>query len=183
MPSDNTTPRLHDGYINESELEERRSTAEAEPSNVTTTPRSNELGRCPTGKSTMHGSRDSPNSEYNTAKEKQETMLPNQGHLPHPCSYAGLQTNNVAAQGYIFDSAVDKPRARPWRTTFLRFGPISGIFAMLFAIASIFASLGILAQSNKEAVASWTTPPSTYLAIFTAIANLSMRYACTSFLQ
>lgn len=68
-----------------------------------------------------------------------------------------------------------QPRA--WRTSFIRFGPISGICGMLLAIASLIASLGILAGSNKQPVANWTTPPSTYLAIFTALANLSIRYA------
>lgn len=48
---------------------------------------------------------------------------------------------------------------------------------MLLAIVSIIASLGILAGSNKQPTSSWTTPPSTYLAILTAIANLSIRYA------
>lgn len=48
---------------------------------------------------------------------------------------------------------------------------------MFIAITSIVASLGILAGSNKRPTSSWSTPPSTYLAIFTAIANLSIRYA------
>lgn len=81
-----------------------------------------------------------------------------------------LDGNNPDLQG------IKAPR--PWRTTFIRFGPLSGIFCMLLAIASIFASLGILAASNKTSVTSWTATPSTYLAICTAIANLSMRYAC-----
>lgn len=62
---------------------------------------------------------------------------------------------------------------------------------------SLIASLGILIGSNGRAVDSWTIPPSTfvttfpsfwcttlltvpsfsYLAIFTALANLSVRYA------
>lgn len=67
--------------------------------------------------------------------------------------------------------------SRAWRTSFIRLGPLSGICAMLLAIASLIASLGILAGSNDQPVANWTTPPSTYLAIFTAIANLSIRYA------
>ena len=50
--------------------------------------------------------------------------------------------------------------------------------AMVLAIASIFASLGILAGSNNAPVKSWSATPSTYLAICTAIANLAMRYAC-----
>lgn len=66
---------------------------------------------------------------------------------------------------------------RPWRTTLIRFGPLSGVFCMFLAIASLVASLGILAGSDKQATPSWSVPPSTYLAIFTALANLSMRYA------
>ena len=69
-------------------------------------------------------------------------------------------------------------RPRPWRTTLIRFGPLSGIFCMCLAIASIAASLGILVESNGATVASWTAPPSTYLAVCTAVANLAMRYAC-----
>lgn len=49
---------------------------------------------------------------------------------------------------------------------------------MLLAIASIFICLGILVGSNSQAVRNWEIQPSEYLAIFTAIANLSMRYAC-----
>ena len=67
---------------------------------------------------------------------------------------------------------------RPWVKTWLRFGPLSGIFCMIIAIASVMASLGILAGSNGVATAHWVAPPSTYLAICTAIANLAMRYAC-----
>lgn len=49
---------------------------------------------------------------------------------------------------------------------------------MIPAIFSIVASLGILIGSNGASDGGWITPPSTYLAIFTAIANLAMRYAC-----
>lgn len=66
---------------------------------------------------------------------------------------------------------------RQWKTTFLRFGPLSGVISMLLAIASIVAALGILAGSNNAPVSSWITPPSTYLAAFTAVSNLSVRYA------
>lgn len=69
-------------------------------------------------------------------------------------------------------------RETPWRTTFIRSGPLSGIFCMLLAIASIVASFGILVGSNGMPIMSWSAPPSTYLAICTAIANLCMRYAC-----
>lgn len=65
---------------------------------------------------------------------------------------------------------------RPWRTALLRFGPLSGVFCMLLAIASLIACLGILAGSNTKP-ANWNIPPSSALAICTAIANLSVRYA------
>lgn len=66
---------------------------------------------------------------------------------------------------------------RTWQTTFIRFGPLSGIAAMCLTVASLVASLGILAGSDQQPVADWESPPSTYIAIFTAIANLSVRYA------
>lgn len=67
---------------------------------------------------------------------------------------------------------------RTWRSTFFRWGPLSGVFAMFLAISSVFACLGILVGSNGVAVTKWEVQPSEYLAIFTAIANLAMRYAC-----
>lgn len=67
--------------------------------------------------------------------------------------------------------------SQEWKTTLIRFGPLTGVFCMLMAIASIVAALGILAGSDNTSVRDWITPPSTYLAIFTAISNLSVRYA------
>lgn len=67
---------------------------------------------------------------------------------------------------------------RPWKTVFLRAGPISGILSMVLAISSISICLGILQESDGAAVSSWSIQPSEYLAVFTAIANLAMRYAC-----
>lgn len=69
----------------------------------------------------------------------------------------------------------DQPTS--WHPTWLRSGPLAGILGMLVASASIIASLGILIGSDHQKVSGWRSPPSTYLAIFTAIANLSMRYA------
>lgn len=66
---------------------------------------------------------------------------------------------------------------RPWRTAFIRWGPLSGILGMFLALVGMVASLGILAGSDGVPVTSWTAPPSTYLAICTALANVSMRYA------
>ncbi|KAK5172795.1 uncharacterized protein LTR77_002915 [Saxophila tyrrhenica] len=45
-------------------------------------------------------------------------------------------------------------------------------------MTSIVAALAILLGSRGQAVADWKTPPSTYLAVCTALANLAMRYAC-----
>jgi hypothetical protein len=49
---------------------------------------------------------------------------------------------------------------------------------MLVAIGSIIAALGILAGSDRMAVTEWVAPPATYLAVFTAVSNLAIRYAC-----
>lgn len=60
----------------------------------------------------------------------------------------------------------------------MRFGPLSGLAATLIATGSLLASLGILAGSDHQPVNHWTVaPPSTYLAIFTAISNQAIRYA------
>lgn len=65
---------------------------------------------------------------------------------------------------------------RPWKQTIIRLGPLAGLFSMVVALASIFASLGVLVGSNKAAVENWAIQPSIYLAVCTAIANQSMRY-------
>lgn len=49
---------------------------------------------------------------------------------------------------------------------------------MLMAVASILASLGVLIGSQGAPTSSWRAEPSIYIAAFTAIANLSVRYAC-----
>ena len=52
-----------------------------------------------------------------------------------------------------------------------------GILTVIIAIASLIASLGILSGSDGRAVKDWSSPPSTYLAVFTAVSNLCVRYA------
>lgn len=69
--------------------------------------------------------------------------------------------------------------SRRWQRSWFRLGPLSGLFSITLAAAALVASLGILAGSDGESVESWHIPPSTYLAIFTAIANLCVRYAAT----
>lgn len=67
---------------------------------------------------------------------------------------------------------------RAWKTTIIRFSPLSGLLATLLASGSLLASLGILAGSNYQPVANWTVaPPSTYIAIYTAVGNQAIRYA------
>ena len=54
-------------------------------------------------------------------------------------------------------SSNDAPKQpRPWRTTLIRFGPLSGIFCMLLAVASLISSLGILAGCNHQPAADWS---------------------------
>lgn len=88
-----------------------------------------------------------------------------------------VDSSHHEATGWNDKSDDEKPEARTWRTSFLYFGPLSGVVAMLLAAASVVACLGILAGSDGQDVDGWVTPPSTYIAIFTAIANMSMRYA------
>lgn len=75
-------------------------------------------------------------------------------------------------------SSLVQAEVRTWKTTVLRLGPLSGICSLLLALASIVASLGVLIGSDGAPTHQWTAPPATYLAVFTAIANLAMRYAC-----
>ena len=75
------------------------------------------------------------------------------------------------------DSQAPTPRLRPWKLTLIRFGPLSGLCCLCLAIASIIAALGILVGSRNAPVNSWTVEPSAYLAVCTAVANQSMRYA------
>lgn len=70
------------------------------------------------------------------------------------------------------------PRPRAWRTSLIRFGPISGIVALLTAACSILTSLAILLSSDGMDRNKWSAEPSIYLAICTAVANLAIRYAC-----
>ena len=67
---------------------------------------------------------------------------------------------------------------RPWKTSLIRFGPLSGLFCMLLAIASLVASLGVLAGSNKHSIKRWPTPPATYLAIFVSAQSTHASRCC-----
>ena len=87
-------------------------------------------------------------------------MLKKRGHQPH----LRIPSNEKS------------PQTPPWKTTLIRLSPLSGILAMFLAVGCIVACLGVLAGSDHQAE-GWSVPPSTWIAIFTAIANLLVRYA------
>lgn len=86
---------------------------------------------------------------------------------------------NYAESGFS-TNGLDVPHLKPgqdWKARFVRLGPLSGMSAMCLSIASIFAALGVLVGSDGSPVTDWSAPPSTFLAILTAVANLSVRIA------
>ena len=70
-----------------------------------------------------------------------------------------------------------KPTGRSWKTTLFRFGPLSGLLCIFLAVLSLLVSLGILMGSRNAPVANWSIPPSSILAVCTAIANQALRCA------
>lgn len=122
----------------------------------------------------------SHHSEAELEKPKEDvvlcTTIPSESKKINPKSWRAA-TQIFTTRDNLHESDRSTEQARPWTTTLLQFGPLSGIFAMFLALASIVGALGILVGSNGQPVSSWSSPPSTYLAIFTAIANLSVRYS------
>lgn len=84
---------------------------------------------------------------------------------------------NESKVGFPLFSSGPVDATRPWKTFFVRFGPLSGITCMIVAVMSIVVSLGVLVGSRGAPVPSWSVEPSAYLAICTAVANQAMRYA------
>lgn len=64
-----------------------------------------------------------------------------------------------------------------WRPTVLQQRPLFGIAALCVAISCVFASLAVLVASDGQAVKDWSIQPTVYLAIVTAIANMSLALA------
>lgn len=90
----------------------------------------------------------------------------------HAQRYASTRLVFTTTYGEQPDHKPTPTPPRPWKTGALRLDPLSGLFSMLVAIASIIVSLGILVGSDGAPISNWTlAPPSTYLAICTAIAN------------
>jgi hypothetical protein len=75
-------------------------------------------------------------------------------------------------------SKSENPNSRPWGARLIQLGPLAGVFGLFIALGSIIASLGVLVGSDGKSVASWPVQPSIFLAAFTAVANLSIRFAC-----
>lgn len=71
----------------------------------------------------------------------------------------------------------DTKEEKAWSASWSRFGPLSGLVSLCLAIASLIASVAILIGSDHQMVERWPTPPSTYIAVFTALSTLSIRYA------
>jgi hypothetical protein len=64
-----------------------------------------------------------------------------------------------------------------WRPLILRAGPISGLFALIFAVLQVIVCYLILEISDGQPVATWRYQPSVYLAILTAISNKALAFA------
>lgn len=76
------------------------------------------------------------------------------------------------------DEEGQRKGGRPWDSTFVRVGPLSGIGAMFLAIALLAVDAAVLVASNGASENSWPAGPNVYLAVCAAVANLAVRYAC-----
>lgn len=72
-------------------------------------------------------------------------------------------------------AVIDEPRT--WQQSWVRFGPLSGLLSLIIAATSMVVALGLLVGADGQDVEGWLAPPSTYLALCTSVANLSVRYA------
>lgn len=70
-----------------------------------------------------------------------------------------------------------KKEQKTWSASWAHLGPLSGLFSLVVVAGSLVAAIAILLGSNNSNVDAWPTPPSTFVAIFTAIGNLGVRYA------
>ena len=52
-------------------------------------------------------------------------------------------------------SSQQDPEARPWVTTLVRLGPLTGVCGLILAFASIIAALGILLGSRGQSAGGW----------------------------
>jgi hypothetical protein len=64
-----------------------------------------------------------------------------------------------------------------WEPKNFRRFPWSALFALFLAASATFACIGILVGSDGKIVEDWPVSPSVWLAILSATANASLRYA------
>ena len=123
-------------------------------------------------------------SRMNTLAQSEDDLEPSTTDSRQSDSESGTakQEAVISATSPIYGNSAASnespvPDPRPWRTTFFRWAPLGGLCCMLIAMLSILVSLAILVGSRGSATADWTVEPSAYLAICTAIANQSLRFA------
>lgn len=96
------------------------------------------------------------------------------------CEVESVSTPTSKCESYESDGEVEhqseKSKVAPWKTTMLQVGPIAGICALLISLLSLLFALAILLVSRGES-ANWNIPPSSCLAICTAVANQALRFA------
>lgn len=99
----------------------------------------------------VNGMKSAFDSEYTRETISTAYTKHNNAQSPSVVSYA----DNVNPP---YDHDAPK-RRRPWKTTWVRFGPLSGIFCMILAVLALIASLGILAGSDGASVDEWSATP------------------------
>lgn len=124
--------------------------------------------------------RQSAGQQVRDIGEPMGTKTPN--HSINLCQRESTSVRIEKQDSYASDSEVEqqsqegKAEVTPWQTTLLRLGPIAGICALLLALLSLLFALAVLLVSRGEA-ADWNVPPSSCLAICTAVANQALRFA------
>lgn len=96
---------------------------------------------------------------------------------PQTGDHTSTQRNAWWRYGFKLIPAKRNTQERPWCPSWSHFGALSGLFSLCVVIGSLVASVGVLFGSNNEPVDRWPTPPSTFIALFTALGNLGVRYA------
>lgn len=132
----------------------------------------------PTNASDSQGHRDHERLSESAESREAADSLDSPDGLMQAKQEAEPSATEVSQHTSIYPSNDSRePTGRPWNTSLLRFGPLAGIFCILLAISSILVSIAILMGSRNAPVANWTVPPSSYLAICTAVANQALRFA------
>lgn len=98
--------------------------------------------------------------------------------LGHFDSNAKLNaTSSSEEKDHSLEDPTKNNVSKRWKTTLLRIGPLAGICSLMLAVLSILVSLAVLMGSRGDSVASWDVPPSSWLAVCTAVGNQAIRFA------